>query len=264
MIRRPHAGIVEALRTCAAASDAPLVARMDADDAAHRERLAEQRRVDADVVAARVRSDGEAMRPYVRWQNALVTHDDIVRELFVESPIAHPSVLFRRDAYERAGGYRETDWPEDYDLWFRMWAAGARFAKVPRVLLSWSDRPDRLTRTHPRYRERAYFDIKRHYLARHPALRSPVTVWGAGPIGRRWAHALSADGYEVEQAIDIDPRKIGRRLGNRIPVRAPADALARRRGCVLGAVGSRGSRAIIRPQLLRAGLVEGVDFVFVA
>lgn len=258
VIRRPHGGIVSALRDCAQASDAPLVARMDADDVAHRDRLAEQVRVDADVVGTRVRT-GEAMREYVRWQNSLVRHEDIVRDLFVESPFAHPSVMFRRDSYERAGGYRAADWPEDYDLWMRMWRAGARFAKVPRLLLSWSDRPGRLTRTHPMYREEAYREIKRHYIRHHPALRSPVTIWGAGPIGRWWARALDA-----AQVIDIDPRKIGRRLGNRIPVRTPEEALARREGVVVGAVGQRGARAIIRRRLLRTGRVEGEDFFFVA
>ncbi len=264
VMRRAHGGIVAALRACAAASDATLVARMDADDVAHRDRLAAQVRVDADVVGTRVRTTGEAMRTYVRWQNSLVTHDEIVRDLFVESPLAHPSVMFRREAYDRAGGYQAADWPEDYDLWMRMWRSGARFAKVPRVLLTWSDRATRLTRTHRMYREEAYFDIKRHYVFGHPALRSPVTVWGAGPIGRWWVGALEAGGVEVEQAIDIDPRKVGRRLRDRIPVRSPEDALARRRGSVLGAVGSRGARTLIRRALVQAGLVEGREFLFVA
>jgi len=267
VIRRPHGGIVAALAACAEASDAPLVARMDADDTAHRERFAEQARLaaTADVVATRVRVSGTGLRDYVRWQNGLVTHESIVRDLFVESPLVHPSVVFRRDAYERAGGYRTVDWPEDYDLWMRMARAGARFAKVPRVLLSWNDRPGRLTRTHRMYREEAYFAIKRHYLRDHAVLaRGPVTVWGAGPIGRWWVHRLTEDGIVVEQAIDIDARKIGRRLGNRVPVRAPEEALARRRGGIVGAVGSKGARAVIRRELERAGLVELADFVFVA
>jgi hypothetical protein len=56
------------------------------------------------------------MVAYEAWQNALVRPRRHLRDLFVESPFAHPSVLFRRDVVERAGGYRQMGWPEDYDL----------------------------------------------------------------------------------------------------------------------------------------------------
>ncbi len=264
----PHGGIVKALKAAARISDAPLVARMDADDLCHRERFAEQVPLLArrDVVATRVRVDGPAgIRLYARWQNALVTHDEIVNGMFVESPLAHPSVVFTREAYENAGGYGDVAWPEDYDLWQRMREAGARFGKVPRALVAWRDRPQRLTRTHAMYAEKAIHAAKVHYLARHPFVRrGPLTVWGAGPIGKAWIRDLRARGVEVEQAIDIDPKKIGRKVANEIPVRSVDDALGRRKGPVLGAVGSRGARALIREHLLKAGLVEGTEFLFVA
>jgi len=266
VLRVPHGGIVRALQAAASSSDAPLVARMDADDLCHRERFAAQLVVRADVVATRVKVNGpEGLRLYARWQNSLVTHDEIVRNLFVESPLAHPTVMFTRDVYERAGGYRDVAWPEDYDLWLRMRESGARFSKVPRALVAWRDRPDRLTRTHPMYSAQAIHAAKLHYLARDPLLkRGPVTVWGAGEIGRAWIRDLRALGVEVEQAIDIDPRKIGIRLANAVPVRAPDDALSRRHGPVLVAVGRRGARDIIRPRLEARGLVEGSDFLFLA
>jgi glycosyltransferase involved in cell wall biosynthesis len=268
VVRIEHGGIVKALKAAARASDAPLVARMDADDLCHRERFAEQVPMlkRHDVVATRVRVNGpNGMRLYARWQNSLVAHEEIVREMFVESPLAHPSVVFTREAYEKAGGYRDVDWPEDYDLWHRMREAGARFAKVPRALVAWRDRPERLTRTHSMYAEKAIHAAKVHYLARHEFVRKgPVTVWGAGPIGKAWIRDLRARGIEVEQAIDIDGRKIGRKIANEVPVREPDDALARRRGPVLGAVGSRGARALIRERLRKAGLVEGAEFLFVA
>jgi glycosyltransferase involved in cell wall biosynthesis len=266
VLRVPHGGIVGALQAAARASDAPIVARMDADDLCARGRFEAQLAVKADLVATRVRLTGPpGLRAYLRWQNGLVTHGDIVREMYVESPIAHPTALFTREIYERAGGYRDVAWPEDVDLWHRMREAGARFAKVPRALVAWRDSPGRLTRTHPMYAPEAHRAAKLHYLLRDPFLRrGPVTVWGAGPIGRRWARDLRASGVEVEQAIDIDRRKIGRRLGNVVPVRAVDEALARRRGPLIGAVGSRGARELIRGRLVAAGMVEGEDFLFVA
>ena len=275
-IRLPHGGVVKALQAAARASDAPLVARMDADDLCHRERLAEQIVVKADVVGTRVkitslpseapdvgerRRGPEGLRHYARWQNSLVSHDDIVNGMFVESPIANPSALFTRDLYERVGGYRDVAWPEDYDFWHRAREAGARFAKVPRVLVAWRDRPDRLTRTHAMYSEKAIRAAKLHYLARHDFVkRGPLTVWGAGPIGRAWMRDLKAIGVAVEQAIDIDPKKLGRVVAGGVPVRPPEAV----KPPVLGAVGSRGARALIKTRLVAAGMVEGRDFLFVA
>jgi glycosyltransferase involved in cell wall biosynthesis len=268
-----HAGHVEALRSAAALAAAPLLARMDADDVMHPRRLLLQlTRVGSpphvDVVATRVRvlgRTGEGMRLYVDWQNRLLSHEDIDLNLFVESPLAHPSVLMRRDIFERAGGYRDPGWAEDYDLWHRLRERGARFEKLPRTLLSWRDGDGRLTRSHPMYSEKSFYQAKLHYFKRHPLCQSPVVVWGAGPIGRDWTRDLLRAGIEVPHVIDIDPKKIGRTIaGGRVPVVSPEEALARRAGLILGAVGSRGARDVIRTRLRRESLSEGRDFLFVA
>ena len=77
--------------------------------------------------------------------------DAIAREIWIESPLAHPSVVMRRTCLERLGGYQDHGWPEDYDLWLRMHLAGERLAKVPEVLLDWREHPARLTRIDSRY-----------------------------------------------------------------------------------------------------------------
>jgi glycosyltransferase involved in cell wall biosynthesis len=268
-----HAGHVEALRSAATLAAGPLLARMDADDVMHPRRLLLQlTRLDSpppvDVVATRVRvlgRTGEGMRRYVDWQNRLLSHDDITANLFVESPLAHPSVLMRRDKFERAGGYRDPGWAEDFDLWHRLRECGARFEKLPRTLLSWRDSERRLTRTHPMYSERAFYQAKLHYFKRHPLGRGPVVVWGAGPIGRHWTRDLLRAGIDVPYVIDIDPRKVGRTIaGGRVPVLPVDEGLARRPGVILGAVGSRGARDAIRERLARERLVEGRDYLFVA
>jgi glycosyltransferase involved in cell wall biosynthesis len=266
-IRQEARGLVPALLAAAERSDAPFIARMDADDIAHPMRFEAQLALGGDIRSTRVRvgSAPEGMRLYVRWNNGLASPADIANSLFVESPLVHPTAFFSRETYQRAGGYRDPGWPEDYDLWLRAWAEGMTFAKVPRALLTWSDRPGRLTRTHPAYAEKAMRRAKLEYLPRHPILaRGPLTVWGAGPIGRGWIRDLRRLGFVVEQAIDIDPRKIGRKLSNEVPVSTPEDALQRRGGPVLGCVGSRGARHLIRKRLLKQGLLEGADFLFLA
>ena len=269
LIRTSGVGLVEALRRAADVASAPLLARMDADDLMHPRRLELQ--VEGmeklDVLASRVRTHGtsaEGMRRYVAWQNGLLTHDGIAGSMFIESPLVHPSVLMRRTSFDRAGGYRDAGWAEDYDLWHRMRESGARFGKRPETLLAWRDTPGRLTRTHALYAEEAFYAAKLSYFRRHPLARGPVTVWGAGPIGKARMRDLRAAGVEVAGAIDIHPRKIGRTVAGGVRVRAAEEVLAERPRLILGAVGSRGARDLIRARLVRAGLVEARDFLFVA
>jgi hypothetical protein len=60
--------------------------------------------------------------------------------------------------------------------------------------------------------------------------------------------------------VDIDPRKIGRRVQG-VPV-LPHDALDSARDLVIAAVGARGARALIRTYLQERGFHEGVDAWF--
>ncbi len=268
-----HVGHIESLRSAVSLAGAPLLARMDADDLMHPRRLLLQvTRMDSpplvDLLATRVRSighTGEGMRRYIDWQNGLLGHDEMTANLFVESPIAHPSVLMRRDLFERAGGYHDPGWAEDFDLWHRMRERGARFEKLPKSLLSWRDSDRRLTRTHPMYSEKKFYAAKLHYFKRHPLCKSPVAVWGAGPTGRDWVRDLLRAGIEVPHVIDIDPKKIGRTIADgKVNVVSADEALSKRGGLILGAVGSRGARDLIRARLLKEQLTEGQDFLFVA
>ena len=279
ILRRPHPdGIVAALNEGLAAGRAPLVARMDADDVADPERLARQAGfLDAHpeiaLVASRVEAfPAEAVREgwtlYIDWMNGLLSDADIRREMFVESPLPHPAVMIRREWLDRLQGYRDAGWAEDYDLWLRLMHAGARFAKVPEVLLRWREHPGRLTRVDSRYSHENFLRAKAHHLARGPLHGcDALFVWGAGDIGPRIARHLEEEDIVPEAFIDIDPRKVGRTRRGR-PVIAPDDLPSRlaahARPAVLAAVGSRGARALIRARLAALGRIEGRDWWAVA
>ena len=210
---------------------------------------------------------------YESWLNATRTHEAIRRNLFVESPIPHPSVMLRRDALEAVGGYRDVGWPEDYDLWMRLVFAGHRFEKLDDVLLFWRDSPGRASRNDPVYAPERFTDLKEHYLREHVLDPSrPLAVWGGGPVGKEWARRL-----RPRFIIELDPRKLGQRVHG-ADVVAPEALLPElgRRGVfvVVGvaALSRRRSeddpwytaRDEIRERLDAAGAVELHDYVCVA
>ena len=274
VISTPPLGIASALQTGCNASRGPWIARMDADDRMHPERLAAQwafalKNPDIAVVSCLVGYGGDApgYAAHVDWINGLVTPEEISLRRFVEAPVAHPSVMFRRELLEKHGGYRDGDFPEDYELWLRWLDAGVRFGKVPRELLVWNDAPGRLSRNDPRYAVDRFYQVKCGYLARW--LRANIDpqrarwLWGAGRVTRRRFDFLESLGWRVQGFIDVDSKKAGLHRDGREVVMD--DALPDRASAfILVGVGNRGARNLIAADLCARGWVEGRDFMLAA
>jgi glycosyltransferase involved in cell wall biosynthesis len=274
VVRGPGEGIARALNRGLPACEAAFVARMDADDVAHPRRLERQlQALEADprlaAVGSRVRPFPRrtlalGMRRYADWLNGLTTPELVARDLLVESPLAHPAATIRAEALRRAGGWRDGDFPEDYDLWLRLAAAGGRLANLPRVLLDWRDSDGRLTRRDPRYGLSRHMALKARFLADGPlAGRREVALWGAGETGRAFAGALAAVGIAVALFVEVDHKKVGRRVrGGEV---ISFEEVERARGLpLLVAVGAPGARDLVRAELARRGFCELRDHWCVA
>jgi hypothetical protein len=205
--------------------------------------------------------DNRGMQQYVDWVNGLKSPEDHFRERFIESPVVHPSILMRREAWERLGPYRRQAWAEDYDAWLRFLEQGGRLGKIPETLYHWTDSPDRLTRQHERYSQSAMLQCKAHFLARAD-VPDPFALCGAGPIGKQLARYLIEQGAEVEAFFEVNARRIGETIAG-IQVRSHNE-LADFKGCVLSAVGVPGGRDRVRSLVSPLGFVEGQDFFCVA
>ena len=119
-----------------AMATAPIVARMDADDVAHPERLRRQWNVisgrpDVSVIGTLcngIDAGGCEVRPRDRWRL-------VRRSVYI--PFPHGSAMFRREVFDAVGGYDETaDGGEDQDLFSRM-ATRGRVLTLPDVLYSY-------------------------------------------------------------------------------------------------------------------------------
>lgn len=147
VIRLQHRGFAHALNAGIEAARAPYVARMDADDIALPERLRKQveyldAHEDCVVVGSGMQIVDDAGK-HVGWRTLAESHEDITAALLIgSSPLAHPTVVIRRDALVAVGCYDGRLYPsEDLDLWIKLGEVG-RLANIAEVLLQYRRHED--------------------------------------------------------------------------------------------------------------------------
>jgi glycosyltransferase involved in cell wall biosynthesis len=267
-------GVVGAMNHALECCNSPICARMDADDIMAPHRLEKQfhylqQHPDISLLGSRVElfppeliQDG--FHEYIRWQNGCLSPQQIADNIYVELPIAHPSVMFRHEAILNAGGYRDGDFPEDYELLLRLHQQGHLMAKLPEMLLSWRESGGRLTRTDDRYSRDAFDRIRAHYLAQDDRLHQgrPLAYWGAGRKTRQRSAHLISQGHSPHVWIDIDERKIGNVVDG-AKVVSPQWLQREEKPFVLSYVANHGAKELIAAELEAMGYLSGRDYLMV-
>lgn len=137
-------GLSRSSNLLVSSAQSSLVARMDADDIAHPDRLRRQWELIEDnseivltgTLSNGIDSNGKPVRPRDRWQ---LLHKSPF------PPFPHGSVMFRRSVFEEVGGYNEQSvgW-EEHELFLRM-AQKGQIVVVPDVLYSYRYHVDSAT-----------------------------------------------------------------------------------------------------------------------
>ena len=273
LIEEPRIGIAHALNTGLQHAKGAYIARMDADDISHPERLAKQvayldARPEIGVLGTRTRFEttvekSSGMAWFVQWQNGIITPKEHYVKRFVDAPLAHPTVMFRRELVDRFGGYDTGPLPEDHELWLRWMHDGVRFAKLPEELLTWNDHAQRLSRTHANYSVDAFFSTKAKWIAqwyarKYPVAR-PVIIAGTSNLCRDRARKLEAEEMRISAFTDVRRREIpGHGFIPHDELPGPGEAL------VISFISQRGTGDRIAEFLASRGLVEGDDFILAA
>jgi glycosyltransferase involved in cell wall biosynthesis len=131
-------GLGPALDAGLAASPHDVVARMDSDDISMPQRFAVQMpliEAGADIVGAGLLEFGRDPDDIVGCRTPPSDPSDIVRYARMHDPFNHPTVIYRKAAVLAAGGYGDLPLMEDYWLFARMLANGAKPANVPEPLV---------------------------------------------------------------------------------------------------------------------------------
>lgn len=276
IVQQVHSGIVAALNNGIYQSRGEFIARMDADDLSMNTRFSEQieylkQHPECGLVSCLVTFGGDKRKAagyhhYVEWTNRIISHQDILLNRFAESPIAHPSVIFRKSTIDEVGPYQKGDFPEDYELWLRMLDHGIIFHKVSKCLLQWNDPSDRLSRNHPKYSIEAFYKIKSRYLVKWLSKHNPhfpnVVILGSGRTTRKRVQFLKEAGLEVSMFVDIDPKKIGNII-NGVPI-VSVDKVNPKDHFLVSMIGSRNASEAVRNEFKARKFIEGEHYIISA
>ncbi len=273
-IKEPRQGLVFAINAGIKQAEGEFVALMDADDISFPSRLEKQvgyleEKPEIGVVSAQVRhipttddpDEQENFSQYVMWSNRIITHEDISLNCFIEAPMIHTTVMFRKELVDLYGAYRTGDFPGDYELWLRWIAKGVKMYKLPEVLVDWTDLPERLTRIDERYTDQAFFEVKSSYLIdwlkANNRYHPDAVIWGAGRKSRQRFFILHELGVQAKFYIDL--RANPERKVIQYQHTPPAG-----RHFIISYVANRGAREKIRMFLVELGYIEGKDFICIA
>ena len=263
-------GVAHAMNRGLKNAHGKFIARMDADDFSFPERLEKQiaflkENPEIGLVGSTVKyvphnKNTAGFKRFVQWVNAFNTPEEIEQNRFVEIPVVNPTILFRREMYEKWGGCFQGDFPEDYEMQLRYLEAGVKMAKLKEPLLEWHDYSTRLTRTDERYSIEAFFRVKARYFEKWSAQHNPfhpkIWVWGAGRKTRQRAKLLEIEGLVVEGFIDIIKSKTTKeKVLHFEAIPQPGEMF------IVSMVTNPGAGAQIREFLLNKNYVEGEYFM---
>lgn len=140
IIRLPQCGgLGNALNTGLRYCRYDLVARMDSDDISMKDRCERQlkmiKKQKADMVSGTLLEFDQDISHIKARRVSPETPEEIRKFAKRRNPFNHPCIMYRRKAVEKAGGYRHCPLFEDYDLWTRMLADGAKGYNIQEPLL---------------------------------------------------------------------------------------------------------------------------------
>jgi glycosyltransferase involved in cell wall biosynthesis len=180
-------GLAASLNLGIAQARGEFIARFDSDDICLPKRLSLQLAAMKQNPAIDILGGGLEIMDRdgatIAFRDYPIDHITIARRMHSTTPIAHPTVLMRREAIQAAGGYNpDFRFAEDLDLWLRMLNRGAHFANLPETLVRYRQQSTNRNPDHWRYNLRARrSNIVRSQLLHRLAGIGVIGIWAYTP-----------------------------------------------------------------------------------
>lgn len=165
---KEHSGLGDSIDFGILKANYDLIARMDADDIAHPERLMKQYNFilthkEVDVLSNWYAVFNDNKVRYIVKRG--INHTEIVNNLSLYSDICHPSTLFTRKTIKALGGFKVVtryDPFGDYVLWLKN-KSKLKFHNLPKVLHFYRERGDSLSNEALTNRRNIIYEIQQPY-----------------------------------------------------------------------------------------------------
>jgi glycosyltransferase involved in cell wall biosynthesis len=161
-------GLSESLNWGISLATTPILARMDADDISTLDRFKIQydflkKNPDIGLVGSWIEGFGEVNRKYIHRYP--VNHDAIVASMIFENPIAHPSVMLRKNILENleSAYTNRYPWVEDWELWWRLKNI-TKIENIPKVLLKYRITGGSVNHRHASKQHESTIQLLNHFL----------------------------------------------------------------------------------------------------
>ena len=133
-------GLGNALRIAVTESSNDLIARMDSDDIAAKDRFEKQIQCFMEdsnlaICGGQIEEFIDDIENVVGKRAVPLTDKDLKKYIKKRCPLNHVTVMFRKRAVCEVGNYIDWFWNEDYYLWIRMALANQKFANIPQTLV---------------------------------------------------------------------------------------------------------------------------------
>jgi glycosyltransferase involved in cell wall biosynthesis len=225
VVTQPALGLAASLNRGLGMARGTYVARMDADDVSRPDRLAVQvalmdARPELGLCGTWIETFGTGPSSVRQYP---VDDASIRSWMLFESVLAHPSVMLRRDLFERHGlAYDGTMFPaDDYDLWVRA-SRYMTLANVPQALLRYRLHPQQVVTKHDALKRQTARRIRTGQLTglglspseEEVNLHEALSLWKLAHTRERFsaAHAWLLKLIEANRASDIYPQAAFQRV----------------------------------------------------
>lgn len=166
-INEKNLGLTGSLNKALKYAKGNYIARMDADDFSHPQRIEHQikylEKYNLDLIGNNIQNVDENGKNRGSITCYPESNSSIIKIARYNSPLAHPTWFGKREVFEQLNGYREIDACEDYDFLVRGILKGFKLGNIQETLLQYRINPDGISSRKKAKQKAALYLISKNY-----------------------------------------------------------------------------------------------------